>query len=105
MKKCFDIWEKWNELNKKLSDKIKSFEPNSIEELEINWGKILTVSNILSSRYRYPHLDKLKGVSSYIIRRDYDLYHELRDYIDVEDADEQKYYQELKKLENVIDRL
>lgn len=105
MKKSFDIWEKWNELNKKLSDKIKSFEPNSIEELEINWGKILTISNILSSRYRYPNLDKLKGVSSYIIRRDYDLYHELKDYIERSISEEQKYYEELKKLENVIDRL
>jgi hypothetical protein len=100
MKIGFDIWEKWEELNKKLSDKIKSFDANSIEELELNWGKILTINKMIESG-RYRSLEKLKRISYYT--ESYGLYNQLREYISV--ADKDKYYEDLKKLENLIDKL
>jgi hypothetical protein len=101
-KERLKLWEKWEFLNKKLFEKIQSYNCETIEEIEILWGKILTIRLIFDNGERYPNIHRFNSVIRYI-STSYSLYSELSENFTSTRIKEAM--EELEILEKIIDSL
>lgn len=101
-KKRLEIWEKWEFLNKKLFEKIRSYNCETIEEIEILWGKILTIRLLFDNESRYPSLYRFNTVIRYA-SSSYSIYSELAE--NFSGSRIEKAMEELEILEKIINSI
>ena len=96
------IFDKMLELNRVISNRVKDFPVENIEDMEIIYQKIKSIREIWRNRSRFPAADQIYYALEYISDPERSV-RNLRDYIRESDVD--NVLRDLEKFKRIVERI